>query len=92
MFVLHLRTHPSLPRVRLELWRAHAIVLFDWLMSVNRDSVPINYPAEKQALADLTAPRPPFMHPRLAGGQLCLTPTPPPEDVCEVGGGEGGVR
>jgi hypothetical protein len=44
---------PSLPRVRLELWRADAVVLFDWLMSVDLNAVPITHPAEKQALADL---------------------------------------
>lgn len=44
---------PSLPRVQLELWRADAIVLFDWLMSVDLDDVPISHPAEKQALTDL---------------------------------------
>lgn len=45
--------NPSLPKVRLELWRADAIVLFDWLMTVDIDSVPINHQAEKQALTDL---------------------------------------
>lgn len=42
-----------LPKVRVELWRADAIVLFDWLMSVDLDAIPITHPAEKQALADL---------------------------------------
>jgi len=46
---------PSLPKVRLELWRADAVVLFDWLMSVDLNAVPITHPAEKQALADLLA-------------------------------------
>ena len=44
---------PSLPTVRIDLWRADAIVLFDWLMSVDLDAVPTTHPAEKQALADL---------------------------------------
>jgi hypothetical protein len=44
---------PSLPRVRLELWRADAIVLFDWLKTVDLNDVPVAHPAEKQALADL---------------------------------------
>lgn len=44
---------PSLPSVTLTLWRADAIVLFDWLMRTDLDTVPIEYPAEKQALADL---------------------------------------
>ena len=44
---------PSLPTVRLDLWRADAVVLFDWLMSVDLNAVPIKDTAEKQALADL---------------------------------------
>ncbi|WP_129789645.1 hypothetical protein [Promicromonospora panici] len=44
---------PELPTVRVSLWRADAVVLFDWLMSVDLDAVPISHPAEKQALADL---------------------------------------
>lgn len=44
---------PELPKVRLDLWCADAVVLFDWLMSVDLDAVPISHPAEKQALADL---------------------------------------
>lgn len=43
----------SLPTVPISLWRSDAIVLFDWLMTVDLDAVPINHPAEKQALADL---------------------------------------
>ncbi len=43
----------SVPKVTIELWRADAIVLFDWLMSADLDRVPIRHPAEKQALADL---------------------------------------
>ena len=43
----------SLPKVRLDLWRADAVVLFDWLMTVDLNEVPISHPAEKQALADL---------------------------------------
>ena len=48
-----LAVDPSLPTVRIDLWRADAVVLFDWLMSVDLDAVPISLPAEKQALADL---------------------------------------
>jgi hypothetical protein len=44
---------PSLPTVRLAMWRADAIVRFDWLMSVDLNAVPVRHPAEKQALADL---------------------------------------
>ena len=40
-------------KVTVTLWRADAIVLFDWLMRTNLHSVPIEHPAEKQALADL---------------------------------------
>lgn len=47
------RAAPSLPTVRLAMWRADAIVLFDWLMSVDLNAVPVRHPAEKQALADL---------------------------------------
>ena len=43
----------DLPTVPIKLWRADAIVLFDWLMSVDLDTVPVNHPVEKQALADL---------------------------------------
>ena len=39
--------------VQIELWRADAIVLFDWLMSVDLNSVPVEHPAQKQALMDL---------------------------------------
>ena len=39
--------------VSLNLGRADAIVLFDWLMRTDLNSVPIEHPAEKQALADL---------------------------------------
>lgn len=44
---------PEHPKVRLDLWRADAIVLFDWLMCVDLDAVPISHKAEKQALFDL---------------------------------------
>jgi hypothetical protein len=44
---------PALPVVKLTLWRADAIVLFDWLMSTELNNVPITHPAQKQALADL---------------------------------------
>lgn len=44
---------PDLPTVDLTLWRADAVVLFDWLMSVDMNAIPITHPAEKQALTDL---------------------------------------
>lgn len=44
---------PSIPTVSVNLWRADVVVLYDWLMSVDLNSVPISHPAEKQALADL---------------------------------------
>lgn len=34
-------------------WRAAAVVLFDWLMSTDLNRVPVEHPAQKQALADL---------------------------------------
>jgi hypothetical protein len=40
-------------RVTLELWTADAVVLFDWLMSVEIDALPITHRAQKQALVDL---------------------------------------
>lgn len=43
----------NLPRVHINLWRADAIVLFDWLMSVDLNSVPVEHPAQRQALVDL---------------------------------------
>ncbi|MEZ0076124.1 hypothetical protein [Planotetraspora sp. GP83] len=39
--------------VKVSLWRADAIVLFDWLMSTDLNTVPITHPAQKQALTDL---------------------------------------
>ncbi|MFD4922964.1 hypothetical protein ACFWNE_16875 [Streptomyces goshikiensis] len=45
----------STPTVDLRLWRADAIVLSDWLMSTDLNTVPITHPAQKQALADLLA-------------------------------------
>jgi len=44
---------PDLPTVELSLWRADAVVLFDWLMSTDLNTVPITHPAQKQALTDL---------------------------------------
>ncbi|WP_337192458.1 hypothetical protein [Streptomyces sp. YIM 132580] len=45
----------STPTVDLRLWSADAIVLFDWLMSTDLNTVPITHPAQKQALVDLLA-------------------------------------
>lgn len=44
---------PDLPTVNLSLWRADAIVLFDWLNTTDLNTVPITHPAQKQALADV---------------------------------------
>ena len=44
---------PGLPVVTINLWESDAIVLFDWLMSTDLNTVPITHPAQKQALADL---------------------------------------
>ncbi|MFD5557793.1 hypothetical protein ACFWIA_28630 [Streptomyces sp. NPDC127068] len=46
-------TRESLPTVTVRLWHADAVVLFDWLMSTDLNSVPVTHPAQKQALADL---------------------------------------
>jgi hypothetical protein len=35
------------------MWRADAIVLFDWLMKTDLNAIPMEHPAEKQALTDL---------------------------------------
>lgn len=43
----------DLPTVNLSLWRADAIVLFDWLNTTDLNTVPITHPAQKQALADV---------------------------------------
>jgi hypothetical protein len=43
----------SLPKVGIELWRADAVVLFEWLRTVDLDTVPVTHRAEKQALMDL---------------------------------------
>ncbi|AOR36622.1 hypothetical protein BFF78_41165 [Streptomyces fodineus] len=43
----------DLPTVSVRLWRADAIVLFDWLANTDLDAVPVTHPAQKQALADL---------------------------------------
>ncbi|MFE6615701.1 hypothetical protein [Amycolatopsis sp. NPDC057786] len=43
----------DIPTVTIKLWRSDAVVLFDWLMSTDLDSVPITHPAQKQALMDL---------------------------------------
>jgi hypothetical protein len=43
----------SNPTVTLDLWRPHAIVLFDWLKRTDFDAVPLEHPAEKHGLADL---------------------------------------
>ncbi|WP_435239099.1 hypothetical protein [Streptomyces sp. YPW6] len=45
----------STTTVDLRLWRADAIVLFDWLMSTDLNAVQITHLAQKQALADLLA-------------------------------------
>lgn len=43
----------SVPQTEISIWRAGAVVLFDWLMTVDLNAVPITHPAEKQARADL---------------------------------------
>ncbi|WP_329299721.1 hypothetical protein OG410_15725 [Streptomyces sp. NBC_00659] len=43
----------SIPTVNISLWHADAVVLYDWLMSTDLNTVPITHPAQKQALTDL---------------------------------------
>lgn len=43
----------DLPTVTVELWRSDVVVLFDWLINVDLNTVPITHPSQKQALADL---------------------------------------
>jgi hypothetical protein len=43
----------SHPTTSVDLWRSDAIVLFDWLKRTDLNAVPIEHPAEKQALQDL---------------------------------------
>ena len=50
---LSLRFMTPLPKVNLTLWRADALVLFDWLMEVDEDRVPVTHPAQRQVLRDL---------------------------------------
>jgi hypothetical protein len=49
----HQRMSESPESVDLRIWKADAVVLFDWLMTVDMDAVPVSHPAEKQALLDL---------------------------------------
>lgn len=44
---------PALPTTPITLWRSDAVVLFDWLMTIDLGSVPVAHPAERQALMDL---------------------------------------
>ena len=39
--------------VDVRLWEADAVVLFDWLLKTDLDRVPVEHPAQRQALADL---------------------------------------
>lgn len=48
-----MRVDADVPTVAVSLWRADAIVLFDWLMRADLDAVPSDHPAVKQALTDL---------------------------------------
>jgi hypothetical protein len=43
----------DVPFIEIRIWQHDAIVLFDWLMSTDLNTVPISHPAQKQALADL---------------------------------------
>ena len=39
--------------LNLRLWDQSALVLFDWLLATDEDSLPCAHPAQKQALRDL---------------------------------------
>jgi hypothetical protein len=41
---------PSHPIVKLTLWRADAVVLFDWLMRTDLNTIPIEHPARNKRL------------------------------------------
>ena len=43
----------GIPKIAIHIWKSDAVVLFDWLMTVDLNTVPITHAAEKQALADL---------------------------------------
>jgi hypothetical protein len=43
----------DIPKTEIHIWRSDAVVLFDWLKTVDLNAVPISHPAEKQALNDL---------------------------------------
>lgn len=43
----------GVPTVTVRLWRADAVVLYDWLATTDLKAVPISLSAQKQALADL---------------------------------------
>lgn len=43
----------ELPTVTLKLWRADALVLFNWLTDLDMQAVPHQHPSERQALTDL---------------------------------------
>jgi hypothetical protein len=49
----HARMTELLPKTTVVIWRSDAVVLFDWLKTVDMKAVPITHPAEKQALTDL---------------------------------------
>ena len=42
-------------RWTVDLWPYDAMVLFDWLMTVDFDRIPVEHKADRQALADLLA-------------------------------------
>jgi hypothetical protein len=37
----------------IELWPADAVVVYEWLMTVDFDQIPVGHQAQKQALAEL---------------------------------------
>ena len=43
----------ALPTEEVSLLPADAVVLYDWLTSVDLDAVPVTHPAQRQALTEL---------------------------------------
>jgi hypothetical protein len=44
---------PADERWSLKLWSADAVVIYDWLMTLDFAQLPVSHKAEKQALTDL---------------------------------------
>jgi len=56
--------------IDLRLWDQDAIVLLDWLMSVDFEAVPVEHRAQKQALMDLLNQLEQSIPPGTSSGQI----------------------